>query len=150
MSQRPPGIDPANVPLLPPPPGETSNFVNAPSLAPLAEGVGASLIAIETLLLCLRTWSNVKKCGKLRFEDCTYYHSVFSTQSSLTCARLDNLCSGSHLWLLCPSDAPYVTGSMILLHVPKLFDSQTYCATRMGHTLDRSYRDYFQGISMGL
>lgn len=129
MSQRPPGVDPANVPLLPPPTGGTSNFVNAPSLAPLAEGVGASLIAIETLLLLLRTWSNVKKCGKLRLEDCTCYAFVFDTQSSLTCARLDNLRSGSHLWLLCPSDAPYVTGSMILLHLSELFDSQTYCAT---------------------
>ena len=63
ISQRPPSVDPANVPLLPPPAGGTSNFVNAPSLAPLAEGMGGSLIAIETLLLCLRTWVNVTKFG---------------------------------------------------------------------------------------
>ena len=71
MSQLPPGFDPANVPLLPPLTGLTSNFINPPSLAHVAEGVGGSLIAIETLLLCFRTWSNIKTFGKLRLEDCT-------------------------------------------------------------------------------
>ena len=81
MSQLPPGIDPANVPLRPPPTGQISNFVNPPSLAPVAEGVGGSLVAIETLLLCLRTWSNFKTFGRLRFEDCTCY--TFILQSNI-------------------------------------------------------------------
>ena len=119
MSGQLSGTDPANVPLMPPPTGQISNFVNPPSLAPLAEGIGGSLIAIETLLLCLRTWANVTKSGKLRFEDCTYYAFIFHSKFSLTCARLDNLCGDPHLWLLCPSDAPYVTDSMISLYVPK-------------------------------
>ena len=73
MSQLSSGVDPANVPLLPPPTGQISNFVNPPSLAPVAEGVGGLLVAIETLLLCLRTWSNFKTFSRLRFEDCTIY-----------------------------------------------------------------------------
>ena len=79
MAQLPPGVDPANVPLLPPPTGLTSNFINPPSLAHVAEGVGGSLIAIETLLLCFRTWSNINTFGRLRFEDCTSYASILDT-----------------------------------------------------------------------
>lgn len=72
MSQLPPGIDPSKVPLLAPPEGQTSNFIDPPSLAPVAEGVGGLLIAVETIMLVLRTCSNVKTFGKLRFEDCKY------------------------------------------------------------------------------
>ena len=70
MPQLPPGVDPSRTPLLPPPTGQISNFIDPPSLAPIAEGVGGSLIAIETMLLILRTFSNIKTFGKLRFEDC--------------------------------------------------------------------------------
>lgn len=70
MSQLPPTVDPSKTPLIPPPPGQVSNFVDPPSLASLAEGLGGTLIAIETLFLILRTCSNVKTYGKSRLEDC--------------------------------------------------------------------------------
>lgn len=70
MSQLPSGVDLSKIPLLPPPVGQTSNFIDPPSLAAVAEGVGGSLIAIETILLVLRTCSNIKTFGKVRFEDC--------------------------------------------------------------------------------
>ncbi|KAL8787504.1 MAG: hypothetical protein Q9213_002162 [Squamulea squamosa] len=70
MDQLPPGFDASKIPLLPPPAGTTSNFVDPPTLASVAEGVGGLLIAIETVLLALRTWTNFKTFRKLRLEDC--------------------------------------------------------------------------------
>ncbi|KAL9010749.1 MAG: hypothetical protein Q9173_004343 [Seirophora scorigena] len=69
MAQLPPGADPSKVPWLPPPAGQSSNFVDPPSLASIAEGVGGLLIAVETLLVTLRTASNLKTFRKLRLED---------------------------------------------------------------------------------
>ena len=71
MAQLPPGVDPTKTPLYSPPQGQTSNFIDPPSLAPVVEGVGGLLIAIETILVVLRTCSNFRTFGKLRFEDCT-------------------------------------------------------------------------------
>ena len=70
MSQLPPGANPSTIPLLPAPPDQQSNFIDPPSLAPVAEGIGGLLVAIETLLVLLRTYANVKASHKLRFEDC--------------------------------------------------------------------------------
>ena len=70
MASLPPDADLSRIPLSPPPTGRVSNFVNPPSLAHVTEGVGGFLIALETVLLVLRTYSNVKLVGKLRFEDC--------------------------------------------------------------------------------
>lgn len=70
MASLPPGADLSQTPLSPPPNGQVSNFVNPPSLAHVTEGVGGFLIALETVLLVLRTYSNVKTAGKIRFEDC--------------------------------------------------------------------------------
>lgn len=72
MAELPPGVDPSKVPLYPPPAGLSSNFIDPPSLASVAEGVGGLLIAVETLLLILRTASNLTKFHKLRLEDCIY------------------------------------------------------------------------------
>lgn len=70
MVELPPGVDPSTTPLLPPPDGKSSNFIDPTSLASVAEGVGGVLIAIETLLLILRTYSNLKTFRKLHLEDC--------------------------------------------------------------------------------
>lgn len=75
MDQLPPGIDPSTIPLLPPPDGKSSNFIDPPSLASVSEGVGGLLIAVETLLLILRTYSNLKAFRKLRLED---YWTIFA------------------------------------------------------------------------
>lgn len=72
MDQLPPGVDLSKIPLSPPPKGLVSNFINPPSLAPVAEVVGGLLIAIETILVLLRTCTNWKSFGKLRLEDCMW------------------------------------------------------------------------------
>ena len=70
MASLPPGADLSQIPLSPPPTGQVSNFMNPPSLGHVTEGVGGFLIALETILLVLRTYTNVKTLGKIRFEDC--------------------------------------------------------------------------------
>ncbi|KAL8851920.1 MAG: hypothetical protein Q9221_003131 [Calogaya cf. arnoldii] len=75
MDQLPPGVDLSKIPLLPPPAGKASNFIDPPSLASIAEGVGGFFIAVETLLLILRTVSNLKTFRKLRLDD---YWTIFA------------------------------------------------------------------------
>lgn len=70
MPRLPLQVDPAKTPVLPPPKGQISNFIDPSSLASVSESVGGLLLAIETVLVVLRTFSNVKQFGKLRFEDC--------------------------------------------------------------------------------
>ncbi|MCJ1462834.1 hypothetical protein MMC07_001437 [Pseudocyphellaria aurata] len=71
----PPGVDLSHIPIASPPPGQKSNFINPPSLAPVAEIVGSLLIAIETIILVFRTCSNVKTFGRIRLED---YWTIFA------------------------------------------------------------------------
>ena len=80
MASLPPGTDLSQIPLSPPPTGRVSNFVNPPSLAHVTEGVGGFLIALETVLLILRTYSNIKTVGRVRFEDCIAEPSKFKTE----------------------------------------------------------------------
>ena len=105
MAQLPPGVDPAKIPLQPPPKGQTSNFINPPSLASVAEGVGSLLIALETILLVLRSCSNVKTFGRLRFEDCMSHSEDKLQVAFLTVSRLGYLRDSSDLWILCSSHA---------------------------------------------
>ena len=108
MDQLPPGVDLSKIPLLPPPAGKASNFIDPPSLASIAEGVGGFFIAVETLLLILRTVSNLKTFRKLRLDDCTSNHT-FRDRASLTLFRLDHFCCCSELWLLRADIAMCVT-----------------------------------------
>ena len=111
MSHLPPGADISDTPLIPPPAGQTSNFNDPVSLAPVAQGMGGLLIVVETILLILRTCSNIKGFGKLRFEDCKGYGHRFLTEIlKLTCPRLGRLGSNSDLLVLCYAHAPYAPG----------------------------------------
>ncbi len=107
MSQLPPGIDLSKLPLLSPPKGQISNFINPPSLAPVAVGVGSLLIAIETILLAFRTCSNVQilvnSVSKIVFPRSNDFRKEFL----LIPIRLGDICSGFHLWVFRPPNEMY-------------------------------------------
>ena len=107
MAQLPPGVDPSKVPFIPPPAGQLSNFINPPSLAPVIEAIGGILVAVETILLALRTCSNFKTFGKLRFEDCIFQTTGDSHQSFADLYRLGDLCGVTYLWVFRNSSASY-------------------------------------------
>ena len=105
MSQLPPSVDLSKIPFSPQPAGQISNFVDPPSLAHVVEVVGGLLIAIETMLLVLRTVVNVRTFSKLRLEDCRFYAIRSDSQPVLTSLRLGGLCSSRHLRVLFSSYA---------------------------------------------
>lgn len=81
MASLPPGADLSQIATSPPPPGRVSNFVNPPSLGHVTEGLCGFLIALQTILLILRTYSNVKTLGKIRFEDCIAKLAIVQTKT---------------------------------------------------------------------
>lgn len=70
MDQVPPGTDLTTVPLVPNPNGKPPNFVNPPSQADTALGVGLPLVIISTLVVFVRLITNFRSARKLGLDDC--------------------------------------------------------------------------------
>ncbi|KAF7506028.1 hypothetical protein GJ744_012275 [Endocarpon pusillum] len=67
--QLPPGVDPATIPMAPPPDGQFSNFVDPPSQAATVLGTGISFGVVSLTFLVLRISTNITVTKKLGIDD---------------------------------------------------------------------------------
>ncbi|KAM7200340.1 hypothetical protein V8F20_005317 [Naviculisporaceae sp. PSN 640] len=63
------GANPQDVPAMPPPPGQVSDFVNPPSLHGATVGVGIAAMVIMTVAVGIRTWTTGVILKKMKHED---------------------------------------------------------------------------------
>ncbi|KAF2638187.1 hypothetical protein P280DRAFT_405220 [Massarina eburnea CBS 473.64] len=63
------GVNLHNTPLMQPPPGVTSNFVDPPNLINEVAITGLFLLAASGFCLCVRLYTNLKREGRLAIED---------------------------------------------------------------------------------
>lgn len=63
-------ISPAFWPIIPPPPGQVSNFIDSPSRGYLLTAIGSVVLALQILFFSLRMYSRMFVARKLRWDDC--------------------------------------------------------------------------------
>ena len=66
------GLDLTKIPLVKPPPGTKTNFVNPPSLAPAIIGVSVLMIILTVSFVILRLYSNLHAARTFGLDDCTF------------------------------------------------------------------------------
>lgn len=69
MSVSDPGVDLSTVPVYPPPPGVTPNFINPPSLATLSFVLFPILLGISFTFVTFRIIFNYRSIGTLKADD---------------------------------------------------------------------------------
>jgi hypothetical protein len=65
----PPGTDLNTTPAGAPPPGQTSNLINPPSLQKTTIAVFSTLLAVATLFVVARVWFNVRHTRRMMLDD---------------------------------------------------------------------------------
>ncbi len=73
--QAPPRGDPATTPVLAPPPGVKSNFVDPYSRGPMLVQLNAILLTLVMLFFMMRMWTRVFITRSLGWDDCEFQRS---------------------------------------------------------------------------
>lgn len=69
----PPNVDLSKIPLMQPPPGVTSNFINPPSLANVIIAVQAVFLTLMLGLVILRIYTRAYLTRSLGWDDCEHF-----------------------------------------------------------------------------